>query len=376
MNKKTVVICLNNAWQAYNFRLNLARFLKSKDFDVIFILPFDNKYVELIQIEFVCYNLYIDAKGINPKDDLKTIISLYKIYKKINPDIVLNFTIKPNIYSSLVCRFLNISVISNITGLGTVFIKESFITKIAKILYKTALSKNEKVYFQNNDDKNLFVKLNLVKDFKTDLLPGSGVDLKKFLPKQKKIESNKIIFLMVSRLLKDKGIYELIDAIKLLNEKYLNFEVQLLGSIGVENNTAIKEYELKEWIDGKLITYLGTTDNVQDVIVNCDCVILPSYREGTPRSLLEAAAMEKPIITTNTVGCKEVVDDNINGFLCEVKSSIDLAEKMAKIISLSEEERKKMGDLGRKKIIENYDENIVLKKYYHSIKEILFKELL
>lgn len=371
MFKKKIVICLNNAWQAYNFRLNLARYLKKKDFQVIFVFPFDNKYYKLIEKEFECYNLFIDAKGINPVRDFKTIISLYKFYKKIKPNVVLNFTIKPNIYSSLVCTYLRISCISNITGLGTIFIKQSLITKVAKILYKVALFKNSKVFFQNNDDLTLFVEQKLVNSLNIDLLPGSGVDLNKFIPQKNQLKTNRFTFLMIARLLKDKGIYELIDAIRSLKKEEIPFEVHLLGALGVENNTAIKKEELDDWIEKGYVTYLGTTDDVQKIIVNCDCVILPSYREGTPRSLLEAAAMEKPIITTDTVGCREVVDDNINGFLCKVKSSEDLASKMKMMLNLTEKERTKMGILGREKIEKNFDEKIVLRKYYNTISKIL-----
>jgi glycosyltransferase involved in cell wall biosynthesis len=172
-------------------------------------------------------------------------------------------------------------------------------------------------------------------------------------------------------LLKDKGVLEFIEAIKILKSKYENVEFQILGEVSATNKTAITRDELNVWIDKKLIHYLGTTDNVQDIISKVDCVVLPSYREGTPRSLLEAAAMSKPIVTTDVVGCKEVVDDRINGYLCEAKNAYDLAKKMEMIINLSNEERKAMGRVGREKVIKEFDEKIVISKYIQSIKEIL-----
>jgi glycosyltransferase involved in cell wall biosynthesis len=367
---KKVAIVLNNAWQACSFRFNLARSLNGNGYEVIFIAPYDEKYSELIKKEFRCYDVQIDAKGINPLGDLKTMFNLYGLYKNIQPDMILNFTIKPNIYSSIVAGILGIKSISNITGLGTIFIKQSLTTKIAKLLYRIALGFNDKVFFQNNDDRDLFIKNSLVIKNKTDLLPGSGVDLDKFIP-VKKQEEKVFKFLFIARLLKDKGILEFIDAIKIMKNKYNNVDFQILGAVGVANKTAITKEELQVWIDDDLVNYLGTTDNVQDVISKVDCVVLPSYREGVPRSLLEACAMEKPIIATDVVGCKEVVDDGINGYLCEVRNSKDLADKMELMINLSEYKSIAMGKKGRTKIIKEFDEKIVINKYLNSIKYML-----
>ena len=371
MINKKVAIVLNNSWYAYNFRLNLARSLKENAYEVIFIAPYDEKYTELIEKEFKFYDINIDAKGINPISDFKTMASLYKLYKTIKPDMVLNFTIKPNIYSSIVAGILKIKSISNITGLGTIFIKQSIVTKIAKLLYKVALGFNNKIFFQNNDDRSLFIENKLIIQSKTDLLPGSGVDLNKFIP-MKKDTDGVIRFLLIARLLKDKGVLEFIEAIKTIKNKYKKVEFQILGEVGVANKTAITKDELQVWVDSNLVNYLGTTDNVQNIISKVDCVVLPSYREGIPRSLLEACAMEKPIIATDVVGCKEVVDDGINGYLCEVRNSKDLADKMEIMINLSDDERIIMGKAGREKIVKEFDERIVINKYLESIKEILY----
>ena len=368
---KKIALVINNSWSAYNFRLNLARAMKKDGYEVVFIAPYDNKYSKLIEEEFRFFDVDIDSKGMNPINDMKMILSLYKTFKIIKPDIILNFTIKPNIYSSIVAGVMGIASISNITGLGTIFIKESLVTKIAKLLYKVALNFNSVVFFQNRDDENLFTYNNLVDKNKIDLLPGSGVDLKKFVPSQTKTLNNKIIFLVIARLLKDKGIVEYIEAIKIIQKKYKNVEFKILGAVGVENKTAISKDELQVWIDNNLVEYLGVSDDVQKIIASVDCVVLPSYREGTPRSLLEACAMEKPIITTNVVGCKEVVDDSINGYLCKVKDTKDLANKIEMMINLSQDERVSMGRLGRKKVVDKFDEKIVIDKYLNSIREIL-----
>ena len=369
---KKVVIVLNTAWNIYNFRLNLARALKQDGYEVIMVAPYDEKYTKLIEKEFEFYDVYIDSKGMNILSDFKTILHFYKIYKNIKPDIILNFTIKPNIYSSLVAGILGIKSISNITGLGTIFIKQSLVTKVAKLLYKTALKCNDKVLFQNSDDKELFIKNNLVTTKKVDLVPGSGVDLSKFIPVDRNIINENFKFLLIARLLKDKGILEFIEAIKIIKKQYQNIGFQVLGELGVANLTAITKQELQEWIETDLINYLGTSDSVQNIISDSDCVVLPSYREGMPRTLLEACAMEKPIITTNVVGCKDVVEDGVNGFLCKVRDSEDLALKMTQMIELSEDERTTMGQRGREKIIKEFDENIVINKYIEVIRESLF----
>lgn len=366
-----IFIVVNNSWYAYNFRLNLARSLKKEGYEVCFVAPYDKKYSELLKEEFKFYDIYVDSKGINPLLDLKTIYLFYKLFITHKPEIVLNFTIKPNIYSSIIARLLGIKAISNITGLGTVFIKQTIVTKIVKLLYKFALKNNYVTFFQNKDDKKLFLQNKLVLNKNIDVLPGSGVDLKKFKPIKKSKENKKFKFLLIARLLRDKGIIEYIDAIKVIKSKYKNVEFHLLGAVGVSNNTAITHEELDFWVKNDLVVYLGMTDNVQEVISQADCVVLPSYREGVPRSLLEASAMEKPIIATNVVGCKEVVKHGVNGFLCEVKNPYDLAKYMEIMINTSSERRLEMGKAGRVKMLNEFDEEIVISKYLQYINEAL-----
>ncbi|WP_249291442.1 glycosyltransferase [Campylobacter curvus] len=206
----------------------------------------------------------------------------------------------------------------------------------------------------------------MIDETKSDLLPGSGVDTDKFSP-VKNSKNTKFIFLFIARLIKDKGICELIEAVQILSKNRDDFSLYLLGETGVKNKTAISKDELEIWLKNDFINYLGKSDDVRDTICGSDCVVLPSYREGTPRSLLEAASMAKPIVTTNVTGCKEVVDDGINGLLCEVKNAKDLAQKMEKMLNLSDEERRRMGTSGREKMIKRFDEKIVISKYLEII---------
>ncbi len=216
------------------------------------------------------------------------------------------------------------------------------------------------------------MKEKLIDENKCDILPGSGVDINKFKPLKIEKNDKSFRFLLISRMLWDKGVGEYIEAVKIIKRKYKNVEFCLLGAIGVSNPNAIDKKVIRRWEKEKIIKYLGTTDNVVNEIAKADCIVLPSYyREGVPRTLLEAAAMEKPIITTDNVGCREVVDDGINGFLCRVKDSKDLAEKMEKMLNLSEEKRIKMGKAGREKIIKEFDERIVINKYLKTIEKLL-----
>jgi len=368
---KKIVISSNTSWSLYNFRLNLARNLKKKGYKVVLVSPYD-EYSERLKEEFEYYDIYMNNKGTNPVQDIKTIIEFYKLYKKIKPDIVLNFTIKPNIYGTLACSRLNIKTINNIAGLGTLFVNEKFTTKIAKFLYKISQKKANKIFFQNREDYQLFIKEKLVDKEKCDILPGSGVDINKFKPINKKKKDNKFKFLFVARMIKEKGVFEYIKAAEILKNKYSNIEFLMLGALNVDNPSVISKDEIQKYEKRNIIKYLGVTDDIEKILKEVDCIVLPSYyREGTPRVLLEAAAMEKPIITTDNVGCRDVVDDGTNGFLCKPRDYRDLAEKMEKMINLSEAERKIMGQKGREKIIKEFDEKIVIEKYLKAIKEVL-----
>ena len=367
--KNKIAIVTNNSWYAWNMRANLGRAFKNNGYDVFFVCPYD-KYSENIKKEFEYIDVKVRSKGTNPFYDLKTIYNFYVIYKKIKPDIILHYTIKPNIYGTIVSGILNISTINNITGLGTLFIKQNIITKIAKFLYKFSQKKSTKIFFQNQDDFNMFVEEGLVQKEKCDLLPGSGVDVEKFIPIEKKNDGI-FRFLLISRMLWDKGIGEYVESAKIIKEKYQNVEFQLLGFLGVENPTAISKKQMDIWVKTGIVNYLGTSDDVRVEIGKVDCVVLPSYREGMSRSLLESCSMAKPIIATNVVGCKQVVDDGINGYLCEVRNAQDLADKMEKMFNISNEERMQMGLKGREKIKKEFDEKIVINKYLKSIEKII-----
>jgi len=381
---KKVVIAQNISFYAWHMRLNLAKALQEAGYEVIFLSSSDpfiasqptqdhpphDIYSQKLSEMFEYHDIPIHRKGTNPFTDLKTLYAFYRCYQSIQPDIVLHYTAKPNIYGTLAAKWINIPVINNIAGLGTLFIKEGPLTQLIKQLYKFSQRDADRIFFQNPDDQSLFLKNHLIQPQQSALLPGSGVDLQTFHPLPSKAHKE-FRFLLIARLLRDKGIIEYIEAIKIIQAKYNNVQFQLLGALDEANQTAISSKELEAWIDKGLITYLGVSDDVPSVIAQSDCVVLPSYREGTPRSLLEAAAMEKPIITTNTVGCKEVVEDGINGYLCRVRDANDLAKKLEKMLLLPPQARQIMGKKGREKMQRSFDERIVFDHYLHAIKEVL-----
>jgi len=370
---KKIIISINTTWNIYNFRLGLVKALLKQGYDVYAISPKDDYVEKLKEIGLKHIDIKINNKGTNPIEDMKLVYDYYKIFKEIKPDVALFYTIKPNIYGNIAAKFSSIKTISNISGLGTVFLHDNFSSKVARFLYKIALKQPQKVFFQNNDDKDLFVKNNLIDPQKTDILPGSGINTEIFKPVYINKNNNKFIFLMIARLVRDKGIMEYIKAAEIIKDKYKDtVEFWILGSFYFNNPTAITPQEIKKWEEKNIIKYLGTSNNVKDFISKADCIILPSYREGLSRVLLESASMAKPIITTDVPGCRDVVDNGINGYLCEVRNYRDLSIQMEKMLNLSEKDRKEMGNKGREKVIKYFKEEIVINKYLDAIRDLLY----
>lgn len=368
---KKIVLTSNTSWFIWNFKKGLMNALWEKGFDVYVVAPEDG-YAKNFPKFIPLKNL--DRKGKNPIKDAKLLLEYTSIYRKIKPDLVLNFTIKPNIYSSLACRFLGIKCVSTLTGLGYTFIEETFLTRLVSLLYKIALAKNHNVVFQNTEDMNLFLKKGLVEKRKVAIIKSSGVNTRFFNPGfcQESYKES-FIFLMISRLLWDKGVREFVFAGKRLKKEYGDkVSLWLLGPVDKGNPSAVSEEELKRWVEEGVIKYLGTAGDVRPYICQADCVVLPSYyREGIPRSLLEAMAMGKPIITTDSPGCREVCKDGENGFLVKPRDVESLTFAMKRMIELSEEERKVMGKKGRERVLKEFDERIIVQQYLNIIEELI-----
>lgn len=369
MNKK-IVISVNAAWNIHNFRSGLVKALTRHGYDVMVMAPEDGHSQRLAPLGCRFKMLSMDSNGTSPGKDLALLTKYWRVLQSVRPLAYLGYTIKPNVYGSIAAHGLDIPVINNIAGLGATFIKNSMLTSLVKQLYRFSLRKSRRIFFQNADDRNLFVQAGLTRPDVADVLPGSGIDLQHFMPSALLPSQNRPFrFILVSRMLKDKGIEEFVAAAKIVRH-HLHVQFQLLGPVDARNPNSIALDRIMAWERSGLIEYLNETDDVRPYLSNADCVVLPSYREGVPHSLLEAAAMARPIIATDVAGCRDVVDNHSNGLLCKVRDAGDLAEKMMRMARLSRDRRLMMGAAGREKVANQFDENIVINKYLNTIGQI------
>lgn len=366
---KKVAIVINTSWNIYNFRLSLIKALQQEGMEVFALAPEDAYSKRLVEEGCHFVPVPMQSSGANPIHEAGVFVNLLNAYKKVKPDVILHYTIKPNLYGTVAARMLGIPCINNVSGLGTAFLNNSLVSKIARRLYRVAFRYPKKVFFQNDADQELFLRFNMVAENITQVIPGSGIDTTRFQPNGS--HTNKeFTFLVISRLLYDKGLMEYAEAIRILKQKGIKARFQLLGAADPGHRRGIPLQTLKQWVDEKVVEYLGTTDDVLSVIHQADCIVLPSYREGTPRTLLEAASAGKPIVTTNAPGCNNVVTDGHNGFLCKVRDAEDLADKMLKMYQLEEEQRDTLAQNSRQVAVTRFDERLVINHYLEAIKEI------
>lgn len=355
-----IILHSNIAWTISNFRLELIKHFVSNGHCVICISDNDNfnenSVEEIVSAGGIFTKISIDRKSLNPLKDILYSWKLFKILRKEKPDIIFNYTIKPVIYGSIISRILRIRSIAVITGLGFVFIERGVLYKLIKHLYRFSLSKCFLVLFLNVEDKNEFINENIISDKKAFVLPGEGINTDFFSPSLDSNEPTKFVFLKICRLLWDKGLKEYFLAAEMMKAKYSFVEFQLLGFFDDGNPSGVTRKEILDLEQRGLISYLGVTNDVRKYISMADCVVLASYREGIPRTLLEAASMGKPIVTTNTVGCRNTVDNMRSGFLCNIRDHVDLYEKMELVVKMPPEDRKKMGMNGRFKIMREFSQ--------------------
>lgn len=362
-----VVLSVNSAWNVVNFRSGLVRALRGCGYRVIVLAPEDRHAGRVRDLGCEFIHIPMSPRGVNPFGDLWLLWRYWICLRRVRPVVYLGFTIKPNIYGSFVARLLGIPAINNIAGLGATFLGKGAVNSVAKLLYRFALRGGVRVFFQNADDRALFERLGLVTEAQSALLPGSGVDLSRFccLPSG---GQGAVVFLLSARLLREKGVAEYVEAVRILRDRGVDCEARLLGFIDSTNSSAVRSEEIALWQSEGLITYLGESDDVRPIIAGADAVVLPSYYpEGTPRSLLEAAAMGRAIITTDTPGCRDVVLNGVSGFLVPARDPVALANAMEGFVSLSAEERSAMGLASRQLVEARYDERIVIDAYLSAL---------
>lgn len=366
--KKKIVFLSNTTWYLYNFRSSLIRELHNKrNFQVFLISPYDQNVSEFKKLGINVINWELNRSSLNPLSGLKSIIALTRIYNKIKPDIVHHFTIKAVIYGSIAAKLIGVNLIINtFTGLGQIYFmrqKRQFIlNKIIPLIYRRILSiKNSKIIVQNPADKCELEKISKKSLENIYLIPGSGVDINFFKRKYpKKNFSKKPKILYPARLIKEKGFQELIDACyELWNNDYI-FELLIAGYLDKGNNSCISKLEFKKIALDKNIICLGHTSNMKELYESVDLVVLPSWREGLSKSLIEAGSMECPIITTDVPGCKDIVDNEKNGLLVPVRQTKELRKAIEKFL-LNPEMAISFGVNARKKIMLNFEVSIINK---------------
>jgi glycosyltransferase involved in cell wall biosynthesis len=367
MSGKTIAIGYNTCHYVWMMRANLIRALIKEGYNVVVLAPADAYAGKLKQLGAVIIDLPMSMNK-NPVTDAFLTMRFRRELGQLKPSVFLGYTAKPNIFGTLAAASLGIPTINNIAGLGSGFISGGLVTILMKVLYRISLARSSMVFFQNPDDADLFAREEIVTHDRTAVLPGSGVDTERYVPTQvQPRHGRRFRFLLIGRMLRDKGLYEFVEAARIIFAERDDVEFRLLGAAAVDNPAAIPARTLESWVTAGLVTYQDFCEDVRPEIWAADCVVLPSYREGTPRVLLEAASCGRPVITADAVGCRETVIDGETGFLCAPRNSNDLAAKMRKILNLAPEKVMKMGQAGRRLIESKFDENIVINCYLDAI---------
>jgi glycosyltransferase involved in cell wall biosynthesis len=362
---KKVVILSNHHAYTYNFRKEIIQRLIEENYKVYVVLPYGEKVGLLKEMGCEFIDLPLDRRGMNPITDLKLLMNYHKIIKQIKPDAVLSYTVKPNIYGGIVCRLLNIPFFPNVTGLGSAVENDSLIQKVLVQMYKFAYKKASCIFFQNEENQQFFKnKRILIKTSRT--IPGSGVNTQYFslipYPSDKTIE-----FVFISRIMKEKGIDQYLQAAEYIKKKYPNTKFHVLGFCEEDY-----EQRLRELQDKEIIYYHGMQSEVREFHKISHCTIHPTYYpEGMSNVLLESAASGRPVITTNRSGCREIVDDQVNGYIVEQQNSQDLIEKIEMFLALNYEQKMQMGLAGRKKVENEFDRQIVVEAYIEEIEKTI-----
>jgi glycosyltransferase involved in cell wall biosynthesis len=361
------IIFLSNSKREFKvFRESIINYLAANDFKAYIVVP-DDKTEPIENIEYIYYKL--DRESYNIFKQYSTYLHLKNIINKIKPDLIISYTILPNIFGSLIAKKMNFKIINSITGLGSLFLTNSIFNPFIKYIYKKTLSLSNSIIVLNESDKVFLTNNRFIDINKTILINGEGVDIDFYKPISQ-IDENSFKFLFIGRLIKEKGIFEYISSanIFLKHQNITNFKFYILGDFDSGNRTALTREEFYKLIEANIhIEYLGYKSDIRDVIANVDCIVLPSYREGLSRVLLEAASMSKPVVTTDVPGCKDVIIDGYNGFLCKPNDQHELFDVLYKMYNTKKEHRITMGENSRKYIIEKFSSEIINKEFHKII---------
>lgn len=362
-----IFIASNSSWNLFNFRLELIKSLLEDGHQIMCLSPSDDYDIKLTTLGVKHLNISLSRSSMNPFRDLFTLLNYMVLFLYHRPDYFLAFTVKPNIYGGLTSRLFRVKSIHNISGLGYSFIRNGWLSNFVSYLYRLALSSAHHVFFQNGDDKKLFIDAGICQARQASVLPGSGVDTTFFHPSKRAKKRKLFRFLMVSRLLVDKGVREYVAAAEALASASDAYAFFLVGSRDKGNPSSISKAELERWIASGIITYRDHTDDIRSVYASSDCIVLPSYREGAPRTLIEAGAMGLPAIATAVPGCRSVVQDQKTGLLVNMQDVADLKEKMQAIYDMEPDKFKHMQIAARKHIVDAFCVTKIIASYRQQI---------
>ncbi len=370
-SKPRIIYLIPNDWYFWTHRLHLAQAARDAGYEVT-IATLPGEYVERIKAEgFIFHPLKLQRLNATPWTELKTIADIISLHRRVRPDIVHQVTLRVVLYGSIAAKITRIPTVNAITGLGYLFIasgwKERVIRSVLAVVFRFFLKGHNVTIFQNEDDRNAFLQRKIVRKNQTVLIAGAGVNTQQFSPAPE--PEGVVTVLLTARMLKDKGIVELVEASRILKQRGYTFRVLLAGMLDPGNPTAITEQEINEWQAEGLIEWIGHQSDVAPLLAQCQIVCLPSYREGLPLSLIEAAAAGRPIVTTDVPGCREIVRDGWNGFLVPAKDAMALADALQKLMQ-DAELRQQLGSNGRQLALEKFTQETVIQqtmKVYQSL---------
>lgn len=363
-----ILILANNDIGLYKFRKELIEELIKKGHKIYISLPNGTfvKSLTALGCEFI--DTPVERRGMNPKTDLKLMVTYFKQIKRIHPDLVLTYTIKPNIYGGIACRSVNVPYAVNITGLGTAFQRDGILKKMVILLYKIAVKKANVVFFENTLNCQEFVNNKIVNEKQTCVLNGAGVNLEEY-PISEYPDRDEIRFLFIGRVMKEKGIDEFLAAARQMREQYSNVFFDIVGPMEDDYREVIQQS-----VDLSIIEYHGFQEDVRPFIVNCNCFVLPSYHEGMANTLLECGAMGRPLITSRIHGCLEAVEEGKSGFLANPKNVEELYQCFEKFVRMPKDEKKRMGECSRKHIEKYFNKRDIVEKTIHKILQFCERE--
>lgn len=373
--RECIVLVANSTWNVYNFRLPVVRALVARGYRVVVVAPID-AFVSQLAGE-ACVTLtplrHLRRTGTGLWRNLLLLLELTRIYRRLRPALVLHFTIKPNILGNLAARLLRLPSVCVVTGLGYTFLHRGWLQGITRALYHLSFRSAKKVVFENADDRDWFVQKRIVRPQQSLVVKGCGVDVQHFSPNGWHGGPDKTVFVFIGRLLADKGIREFVEAARQLKPRFPHAEFWVLGNLDDDNPAHVDKAELLDWVQRDVVKYKGATHDVRPFLAQADWVVLPSYREGLSRVLLEAMAMAKPVVTTDAAGCRDAVEPGKTGFLVPVKNVQALTDTLARCCSLDAEQVREMGRLGREKAVLEFESAQVGLQYQRLVAEILGK---